>query len=156
MSGVRGTAEAVTKGLVFRMLNTILYNSPQFSGDFAANWRISIGTPDYTFEPISIGDIFHFMPRGSNPRKQGDPVPINKSLARMPALAGFKLGQVIWLTNSAYHDESYAILIEENRINFRPENPSGGRVVAKAIQMVQSRYSRISKNDAMTLAKRWV
>lgn len=152
--GVRGAAEGVTKGLAMVMLKHILQHGPQYTGDFVANWNVSIGSPDYSFNGTNPNTLYGGRYEKTRaPHKEGDPEAINKALSSVPPMTGFKLGQTIWLANGAFHDESYAMLIEEERITFRPENPSGGRLVMKALQMVNSRYNRIGLAQAMALSK---
>ena len=140
---VEAATAQVAKGVAMFTLKAILKTSPQYSGDFVANWNVSIGSPDYTFNPLPVGEFSRY--------KEGDPRAINVALSKV-SIGAYKLGQTIWLTNAAHHDDNYAVLIEENRIKFRPENPSGGRVVARAIQATQSSFSRINKEAALRLA----
>lgn len=37
------------RGLAVELLNVILYKGPQYSGDFVANWNVSVGAPNYSF-----------------------------------------------------------------------------------------------------------
>lgn len=153
IAAVTQTAESVTKGLVFKLLDTILYKGPQYSGDFVANWNVSIGSTNYQFVPGGeVEAAFIRYERGYNvPAREGDRRAIQKALDRIN-LAGFKLGQTIYLANASAHDESYAVLIEQNRIEFRPENPSGGRVVARAMLNVGASYRTMDRATALRLA----
>lgn len=145
VEAVKGHTAQVAKGLSRELLNVILYTGPQYSGDFVANWNVSVGAPDYTFRPVN--ESVRYM----RVQREGAPMAIGKSLARA-RVGNLWLGQTIWLANGAYHDESYAVLIENNQIKFRPENPSGGRVVARAIQRVGNKYGRIDRAAAMRLS----
>lgn len=152
--GVKATSAEVAKGLAFKMLKLILYKGPQYTGDFVANWNVSVGVPDYTFHSSNQNEAYRARPQKIvAPAQEGDTRAINKALTNATSLPTFKLGQTIWLANGAFHDEPYAVLIEEEKIQFRPENPSGGRLVAKAIQYAQSKYSRISYADAINLSR---
>jgi hypothetical protein len=148
---VEAATAQVAKGVAMFTLKAILKTSPQYSGDFVANWNVSIGSPDYTFNPLPVGEFSRYTEDFSYLSKEGDPRAINVALSKV-SIGAYKLGQTIWLTNAAHHDDNYAVLIEENRIKFRPENPSGGRVVARAIQATQSSFSRINKEAALRLA----
>ena len=112
---------------------------------------MSIGTPDYTFNPLPARDFSRYDQKYEWLSKEGDQRAIDVALSRI-SIGEFKLGQTLWLANAAFHDDSYALLIEENKIKFRPENPSGGRVVARAIQATQSSFSKINKDAALRLA----
>ena len=149
IAAVRQQAAHVARGLAVELLNVILYKGPQYSGDFVSNWNVSVGAPNYSFNKLN--ESVRYM----KVSKEGDMRAIAAAKSRV-YFGEIKLGQVIWLANASSHDESYAVLIEENKIEFRPENPSGGRVVARAIQVVGTRYSRINKEDAMKLSRTWV
>ncbi len=158
LGSVRGAGEAAAVGLAYRMLQVIVQNGPQYSGDFVANWNFSVGSPDFTFVEGAVG--MEFKGRYTSKadywgslRKQGDPEAIDMALGKFKYPVGFKLGQRLYLANGATHDEPYAMLIENNQIKFRPENPSGGRVVAKALQSVGSKYKFISHADVISLSK---
>lgn len=115
-------------------------SSPTFSGDFASNWNVSYGTVDTTFH-TSGGD---YMPIGNNLRAQA----INSALSVTQGrfnMQGFKLGQKVFIANSAAHDEPYAILIERNQINFRPVNMGKDRVAGKTYDHLRHTYATIKK-----------
>ena len=145
LAAVRGHTAQVATGLSRELLNVILYTGPQYSGDFVANWNVSVGTPNYTFRRTN--ESVRYM----RVQQEGSPRAIGKALGRAH-VGKLTLGETIWLANGAYHDESYAVMIEMNQIKFRPENPSGGRVVARAIQKVGNRYAKIDKASAMRLS----
>ena len=164
MKVVRKDAEAIVEGLAYKMLTHILQNAPQFSGDFAANWNVSVGSPNYTFVVGKVNDRRDAQYRGRYeepdyplaPAKRGDLPAISAALDGWSKLGDFKLGQTIFLANGAEHDEPYAMLIEDEKIKFRPENVGGGRLVARAIQYAQVNYKYISRANAPTLrAKSW-
>lgn len=146
VAAVKRHTAHVARGLAIELLNVILYKGPQYSGDFVANWDVSVGSPDYAFKK-SYGPM-----RYMTVVREGDTRAVDIAKSKVN-FGDIRLGQVIWLSNAAFHDESYSVLIEEGRINFRPENPSGGRVVARAIQMVGTRYSRINREDALKLSR---
>ena len=164
MKVVRKDAEAIVEGLAYKMLTHILQNAPQFSGDFAANWNVSVGSPNYTFVVGKVNDRRDAQYRGRYeepdyplaPAKRGDLPAISAALDGWSKLGDFKLGQTIFLANGAEHDEPYAMLIEDEKIKFRPENVGGGRLVARAIQYAQVNYKYISRANAPTLrARSW-
>ncbi|UCV26798.1 hypothetical protein [Ferribacterium limneticum] len=130
----------VIGGHALRWLAT---NSPQYSGDFAANWKVAINGIDLTFndhavsaagtaKARSVGQIVEghdaaMFQQGSAPAvsfsfSHGGPV-INRA----------RVGDTITISNSAVHDEPYAWKIEKNQIKFRDENPDGGRVIERFI-----------------------
>lgn len=106
-------------------------HSPVWSGDFASNWNVSYGTPDTTFID-SGGD---YMRSSSEPGKEYKMNPLSSAIGLPPGnfnMVGFRLGQPVYLTNAAEHDEPYAWLIENNQIKFRSVNVGKHGVGAKA------------------------
>lgn len=145
---VRAGAEAVAKNMADDALENVTRHGPQFSGQFVASWNLSIGKP-YTEarEPAgkslsvgmsAIGEI--------DPYSEGDWPAISAALkANHGALSGFKLGQTIFLANNVSHDEAYSWKIERNEISFRDDNPSKGNTLARANNMLSTKYARIGK-----------
>ena len=124
-----------TKGTAVKALQWLTTHSPQFSGDFAANWKVAVNGVDASFEDHAVSAKWT-DPRGSAfgiaPFKQGDRPAIDYAVQRgFPQIAKVKFGDYVMLSNSALHDEAYAWKIENNQVKFRPENPEGGRVVAR-------------------------
>lgn len=133
----QAAAEAAV-GMAKSAFNSILNNSPQFSGDFVANWKVEVGGVTPSFESNVIKGF-----NRSSPYQVGDSPAISyaKSKAKWPKL---KLGQDIYLHNSAFHEEPYAFKIENNQINFRPVNEDAHHVVTRAL------YATAFLNNPMT------
>lgn len=114
--GVREQMAQAARGLALEALREITEQSPQYSGDFAANWKLSVGAPNFSFQ----GQLFSLT---GGPRLMGDREAIEYAWANnQGALNGFRLGDTIYLANSAEHDQAYAWRIEDNKIKFRPGN----------------------------------
>lgn len=145
---VRGAAEVAAMNMAQKALENVVTHGPQFSGQFVASWNLSIGAPDFTArQPASQleGDTVV-------PYMEGHPNAINIALgANMGKLAGFKLGQKIFLSNSVAHDEPYSVKIETNQIVFRPVNTSGGRTLGRAFDYLVHRYRTIGKTQLSEL-----
>jgi len=103
---VEAATAQVAKGVAMFTLKAILKTSPQYSGDFVANWNVSIGSPDYTFNPLPVGEFSHYTEDFSYLSKEGDPRAISVALSKV-SIGAYKLGQTIWLTNAAHHDDNY-------------------------------------------------
>lgn len=129
----------VTRGLGAVLFKTIVKESPQYSGDFAANWKYSLNSIDHSFTKdlfdgaVSRTEVIRQDLRNSNylfTRKypvggfiKGSPAAVDYAMAVNKGKdAAFKLGDTIHMSNSAAHDESYAMLIEDNKIKFRQGN----------------------------------
>lgn len=155
-SRVRTAAEGAAVGLGKEAFEQILETSPQYSGDFTANWKVSVGTPDTTFTidviPSRVSSPDDDGIRHSEPFKRGDgeAIAYAKSRAKWPVL---KLGQKLFISNSANHDEPYAMKIENGEIKLRPVNKGADHVVRRSTQYVLNRYSRIDKVQLQALLK---
>lgn len=111
----RTFAAQVAKGIAYHALQYITENSAQFSGDFAANWRVTRNTPSPDFTPQLFDITVH--------RLAGDPEAIDWARANnRNALQGFTLGEEIHLANNAEHEDLYGWLIENNQLKFRVGN----------------------------------
>lgn len=148
LGAVRRASEVAAMNMAQKALENVVTHGPQFSGQFVASWNLSVNQPDYSArQPASRLD-------GDNvePYQEGDSNAISIALAaNVGKLAGFRLGQKIYLSNSVAHDEPYSIKIENNQINFRPVNPSGGRTMARAFDYLVHRYSSIGKTQLAEL-----
>ena len=147
---VEAAAGDVAKGLAHRVFENALKNSPQFSGDYTASWRVSIGSVDFSYskdavagaarwgEGFASGQIFG---RGDEPAM---------SLARATAAAVWgqkiELGQSIYVSNSATHAEPYAWKIENGSINFRTPNMGADGVGRKAVARIGRAFATIDKS----------
>ncbi len=105
----------------------VLEESPQYSGDFAANWNVDYGKSDFSFEYFAVYDGV------SEPYRRGHPSAINYARARAK-WRKLPHGQSIFLTNTAKHTESYALKIEHGKIKFRDVNAGAERVAARAVR----------------------
>ena len=46
-TAVKGAAEQAAVGLARRIFDKVLLESPQFSGDFAANWKVGLAPTNH-------------------------------------------------------------------------------------------------------------
>jgi hypothetical protein len=113
---------------VAHMLQWVAEHSPQYSGDFAANWKICVNGVEASFTP----QIF-FRKGAGEPFRQGDAPAIQHALAAgVPLLARITIYDKVSIRNSAHRGEYiYSWAIENEMIQFRPENYEGGRVIAR-------------------------
>lgn len=156
---LRREAQSAAVGLAETALNEILYQSPQYSGQFVANWQLTPYAPSF----VAYEDPLKFYQKEANASLRGEDVePYEKGdeeaiqFAKMHAVKGAArarsapLGTSIFLSNSSYHEEAYAWKIENGQIDFRPVNPNADRVVQRGAYYVRNRYKSI---DAAKLAK---
>lgn len=132
------------KVTAIRALHWISLHSPQFSGDFAANWKVAVNGIDSSFRAEALGEpemevgTFGHLQR-SSVRQQGDMGAVKYAVAAGgPIINRAKLGDFITIANSAQHDQAYAWKIENNQIKFRDENPEGGRVIQRFVESFRS------------------
>ena len=127
---VRGKAEKQLRVVSRYALKWLSTHSPQYTGDFAANWRAAVNSVDDAF-------IYHavYQYGQTEPFKQGDRPAISYAIDRNAYLIQeAELGDYVTIANSATHDVPYAWKIESNQINFRPENYEGGRVIFRFLE----------------------
>jgi hypothetical protein len=130
-----GAEKAVAKIMKDAQIFATL-QSPTFTGDFASNWNVSYGTPDTTF----VG-----VPKGYAELEAG---PLDSSAGLSPGrfnMVGFQLGQTAYLTNASFHDEPYAWLIENGKINFREVNKGRDHVGQRTGTHLSNTYAKITK-----------
>lgn len=143
----------ISNGVAVTLFYQLLQNSPQFSGDFAANWRYSINSPDTTFESTAEDWKEKVADNSFQAFKAGYEEAISKAVARNKGKdTGYVLGDTFFLSNSAVHDEPYALKIEQGEIKFREGNQ--GYVMARSIEETIPAFKEITENIAAVLAQR--
>lgn len=151
LAAAEAQIEGIARGLATEALINLLDHSPQYSGDFAANWKVSVNVPDHSFEAGIFGKTFAVKGSGS-PFIRGDMPALQYAMRNaMGKLDGFKLGDTIWISNSAKHLELYAWKIENNKIKFRPGNY--GEAIRITMDEMRTRYTEISRADAEQLIR---
>ena len=127
----------ILKSAAAAALKEAAMTTPQYSGDLAANWRLSInrarpgtasagttGSPAYEGHPAAVVEA------------------INSPGAKLSAL---RVGDTVYLSTWGEHKneigsdgardsytEGYAGLVEREQITFRNVNPSRGHILARA------------------------
>lgn len=137
----------VARGIAVETFDTMLRISPQYSGDFVANWNVSVDQPDESFRQFRTFQDSHKAPFiGGDAEAQAEAKLRNRGRAD-----GFTLGQTIYITNASVHaGDYYAGLIEDNQIKFRPGN--AGAVIANTVQIMASKSHALSSSEAQQLA----
>ncbi len=138
VEGVKVDAKVRLQKIATNALSWMTVQSPQFSGDFAANWKVSINAQQPAgFILNAVGGSDWTDPRGkafgaTSSRRAGSPeAPLFALNAGLPIIKTAKLGDRVVISNSSYHDEFYSFLIEGNSIRFRPENLGKGNVIGR-------------------------
>ena len=116
------------KVVMYRALDYAARTSPQYTGTYASNWRLSIGAP----KPGN--NDWHGKDFGLS---EGDSQAVNEAInARGNKLSGLRAGQRVFLSTRGFNKvegEDYTWDIEANIMKFREVNPSKGAVVARTI-----------------------
>lgn len=137
------------RGIAVDAFLNMLRISPQFSGDFVANWNVSVDEPDTSFVPL--GGLI--LRKDGSVRIGGDPHAISEAISRNAGKAStFTLGQSIFITNASHHTDYYAGMIEDNQIRFRPGN--AGAVIARTFADIVSASRALTAGEAANLAQR--
>ena len=163
-AAVRGWFDAVEKaaedaavGLATKVFEKALVESPQYSGSYAGNWKLSYGSIDTSFEFDPLGT------KGSGPvyQRGSGPAQDHARAHGMKSPGGFKLGQSIFVSNSTvskssdprYSDVNLAWQIEQGYIRFRPVNEGADHVGTKSLNFVAHRFQNINKASLAILRR---
>jgi hypothetical protein len=150
-------AEAEVERVAISYAHTALKHaanrSPQYSGDFVSNWKLSVNRiPGITeFEPNVFPDK---MFPTENPYQMGERPGIDEAIQRNEDAISefnFKLGDTIWLSNSAYHDSTYAWKIENSTIKLRPVNYGGYAPLKQVRNFMRHHFREINKQTRKLL-----
>ena len=140
LGAVEETAAKATVELAKQTLGMLLQGSPQYSGDFAASWRVGYGHVDRTYEQNRFSDdVFSAGPFQQGSRKAID---FAQGNAKWRPL---KLGEHIYISNSATHEEPYAWKIESGQIKFRAVNSGSEHLVRRTVTFLGNIYQTLGK-----------
>jgi len=155
-AAVRETAEKAAVGLATHAFKEVLRTTAQYSGTTVANWKMSAGSPDYSFEADPFGTKGDRTPHyhvGSQRAQQ-------YATSRGVSIGNFKLGQTIFITNSTvsenkvdregYHDMGRTYIakrLEDGLVELRPINEGASHMVLRAKTKLANRYKSIGKGD---------
>ena len=171
LGAVEAAAAKAAKNLAFDTLTFILKESPQYSGDFVANWNTTLDTPDYTMKQNAVGGESYFQGKKQATFQKGSNDAIlyaqKKAIA---ALSQFKLGRKIYLANGAYHQvhiqrykgdklayegpggrEYYGWKLENGLIKLRPVNQGADHMVRRSLTHHQNIYRNISASQLASM-----
>lgn len=124
--------------LLRAMFTELVMGTPQWSGDLAANWNFSIGSPDTTYtelpdKQLSWGD------KDFTPKSAGDPAAVQIALARMEA----KIEKVTWRDRVHFTNSTpIAEAVEAQTVYIRPVNLLGSGGVAM-LSYIQFKYGQM-------------
>ena len=120
------------KWVMYRALEYAAKTSPQYTGTYASNWRLSINSP----KPGNKD--WHGKDWGLH---EGSSYAVNEAInARGNKLSGLRSGEAVFLSTRGFNRETgedYTWKIEANEPNilkFRDVNPSKGAVVERTVK----------------------
>lgn len=120
-------------------------SSPQYSGDFAANWRLSVNKIDVAFQSGIFPD--KQFPT-ENPFQRGDTEAVYYALnGNLGKLENASFGDTLWIANSSQHDDLYAWKIEDNLIRLRPQNFGGDGPIRGVKEYMKASFGTITKSS---------
>ena len=143
----------VGRGLSAYAFNYIPTISAQNTGDFAANWKYSVGSVDTTFKSGALPNLngrllFRYRDLKNRHRVyesgriQGHQDAISYAYsANVGKDKEFVFGSTAYISNSAVHDQAYAWKIENGTIKFRPRNE--GHPVANTVSLMTSQFGGV-------------
>lgn len=141
-SAVRESAEAAAVGLAHEAFEQIIETAPQGSGDFVANTNVSVSHPVYEFFENPVGN------RNSASAGRGDEQAMNRARSKADwssIRSGMILGESVFISSKAKHDQYYSVLIEEGKINLRPVNQGADHIYRKARNYVANHYGQLDR-----------
>lgn len=90
--------------LIWEIFKRILINTPQWSGRAVANWNLSIGEPNLTYDP-TLGDDLAHMIEPEAPHKAGDSKWIRIATSRnWPILQSVRYRDKVFISNGVKGD----------------------------------------------------
>lgn len=141
-------------GIAVELFNTLLEESPQYSGDFVANWQYEINSITPTFQEVNLLEETGRW-EAAGPYRRGSMPAIRYAKAMNKGRDHtYQLGDTFYLHNSATHNEPYALKIEEGTINFRHEVGNFGHVVARSVAAVIPKNLNIGRSQANRLKRK--
>ena len=154
LSDVEDAAAEASTAIAKEAFEQIIEGLPQYSADMVANVNVSVDQPDGSFTQGLGGNRLAGDPVkgkvGFVPSQRGDPqaMEVARSRAKFPKI---KLGQSMFISSDAVHDQHYSMLVEEGKIALRPVNQGSDHIFRKTLVVLGNKYSRISKGQLATL-----
>lgn len=151
INSVEALTADVGHGLTAEIFNYLLQESPQFSGDFAGNWQVSLNAINPDFEELGL--LGQIKGKKDVYFKGSMPAIMHAKAANQGRTQGYKVGDAFYIANSAVHDgNKYALKIEAETVNFRQGHQ--GAVIKRALMAIAPMYERVSAAQVLRLRRR--
>lgn len=144
-------AEQTARGLAVDLLARMIQNSPQWTGDFASNWRFGVGTADLSYD---TGDVAPPSGPTTEPWKQFSRPAVQLGMAKNRGKEfAFKLGDDVYISNASKHDIVYAGGIFDGSVKLREVNRNVA--LSEVLQDFNTTYGRqLTQNQVRQLRSR--
>lgn len=137
-------------GWTMEVFRGLVERSPQWSGNMAANWNYSVGSPNWGYTPIpnktgDDGGIDHWrMNQGIF--QVGHSLAVNAAMSRMTSVPKGTWRDMVHITNATPMDDSDQYLadaIEDQSVRLRPVNiiPGSEQLIAYTVLKENQRSS---------------
>lgn len=102
MQQVKGLGVEMYKSFIWEVFKRVLRSTPQWSGKAVANWNLSVGAPNYSFDD-SLGDEVSLYDIA---RQRGDEKWMRVARNRnRPILATIRYGNKVFISNGVRGDD---------------------------------------------------
>lgn len=143
LAGAEDLAEEALRGLAMQAFSLVVYGTPEWSGNLASNWRLSIGSPaeNYSESPYKAAPLG----KGPLPEPYSRVAPNYAAISYALSLAKeeaplIRLGADVFITNTA----PYAQEVEDN------ERARDGKAFIRAINLpIEMTHAAADKLNAM-------
>ena len=145
------------RGYCIASFNSILRETPQWSGNAVANWNFDLSVPSYRtdtdLKDLSQRDIVGRL-TGTGIHEKGDPEAIAIAVSRaLPAMAALRYPTppMTVCINNASKDldgTAYILMLETNPNNYLRTENEPGAMVANTVKWMNERHAHIFKPEA--------
>ena len=114
-------------GVIREAFTMLVMNSPQWSGNFTANWNIGKNSPDYSYSEIQAKDDPETDRR---PFQRGRAPATVTAMQKLSKLSGVTLADRVYITNATPADTGDYLgnSMLNGQVNLRPVNLVDGKV----------------------------
>ena len=155
LKSVENESVEVLRGIAVEAFFKVANETPQWTGNAASNWNLSVGSPDFSVstellsqysDSEDFGAMFGAEFVGGDIKQKGDPEAVSMAVSynagRQYQIKSLDLP--VYITNSAegLNGEAYLQMLEENPGNFlRPENNPGHMVQNAVVDLSRGKLS---------------
>ena len=123
---MRMACDEITRGYVTAVFHWVAMETPQWSGNAAANWNFSLGAPDLSVSHTFKANSLRWVPKFSKGETSTVMSAVNRARGSIQSMT--VMGPSAFISNAAesLDNQRYIQHLEDNRSNFlRPVNNPG-------------------------------